>query len=147
MAYCNSNPKLKKCSVGKVITVSRQENLIIVHRYRPLADGRLRVRWLPAFTVGGNEVLGEGDVAAKENVKAGQIVSIIELNDGVVSHAASRKLDNAGWRYDETGVTLDELTREPDLIAFTNLEEWIVATKGIPIERSRNFSLRACRNG
>ena len=112
VAYCNSNPKLKKCSVGKVITVSRQENLIIVHRYRPLADGRLRVRWLPAFTVGGYEVLGEGDVAAKENVKAGQIVSIIELNDGVVSHAASRKLDNAGWRYDETELALDDLTRE-----------------------------------
>ncbi len=59
VAYCNSHPKLRKCRVGKVLTVSRQENLIIVHRYRPLADGRLRVRWLPAFTVGGNEVLGE----------------------------------------------------------------------------------------
>ena len=79
--------------------------------------------------MGGNEVLGEGDVAAKENVKAGQIVSIIELNDGVVSHAASRKLDNAGWRYDETEVALNELTREPDLIMFTKLEDWMVATR------------------
>ena len=90
--------------------------------------------------MGGDEVLGEGDVPAKENVKAGQIVSIIDLHDGVVSHAASRKLDNAGWRYDETELTLDELKREPDLTAFTRLEEWMVATKGIPIERSCNFS-------
>ena len=111
VAYCNSHPKLKKCSVGKVITLPRPENLIIVHRYRPLADGRLRFRWLPAFTVGGDEVLGEGDVPAKENVQAGQIVSILDLHDGVVSHAASRKLDNAGWRYDETELTLDELRK------------------------------------
>ncbi len=40
--------------------------------------------------MGGDEVLGEGDVPAKENVKAGQIVSIIDLHDGVVSHAASK---------------------------------------------------------
>ena len=95
---------------------------------------------MPAFTVDGNEVLGEGDVAAKENAKAGQIVSIIELHDGVVSHAASRNLDNAGWRYDEGALTFDELTREPDLTAFTRLEEWMIATKGVPIERSWNFS-------
>jgi len=143
VAYCNSHPKLKKCRVGKVVTLSRQQNLIIVHRYRPLADGRLRVRWLPAFTIGGDEFLGEGDVPVKEHVKAEQIVSIIDLHDGVVSHAASRKLDNAGWRYDETELTLDELRREPDLAAFTNLEEWFVATKGVPIERSCNFGTPA----
>ena len=111
---------------------------IIVHRYRPLADGRLRVRWLPASIVEGNEVLGEG--AAKENVKAGQIVSIIELNDGVVSHAASRKLDNAVWRYGETELALDDLTREADRIMFAKLEEWVVATKGTPIKRTCNSS-------
>ena len=55
VAYCNSHPKLKKCKVGKVMTLPRPENLIIVHRYRPRADGRLRVRWLPAFTVGGTK--------------------------------------------------------------------------------------------
>ncbi len=140
VAYCNTHPKLGKCRVGKVVTLSRQEHLIIVHRYRPLADGRLRVRWVPTYSVGGDEVIGEGDIPAKENVKAKEIVSILELHDGVVSHAASRKLDNAGWRYDETGLSLEkELRREPDLSAFTRLEDWFVASHCVPIERYGHF--------
>jgi hypothetical protein len=141
VAYCNTNPKLKKCRIGKVLTMSKPENLIIVHRYSPLSDGRLRVRWIPTYTVSGGEVLGEGEVPAKENVRAQQIVSIVELHDGVVSHAVSRKLDNAGWRYDESGLTLtDELRREPDLAMFTQLEEWMIASKGVPIDKSVTFS-------
>ncbi len=69
------------------------------------------------------------------------MVSILDMHDGVVSHAASRKLDNAGWRYDEEGFSVEqELRREPDLSAFTSLETWFTETQGVPIEEACHFS-------
>ena len=79
---------------------------MVLHRYKPVADGRLRLKWVPAY-VGGDG--SEGPTTAKhsslETVTARRILCIVQLHDGVLSHAAARQLDKSGWRLDETDLT------------------------------------------
>ena len=41
--------KAKKVRIGKVVTITKAEASAVVHRHRPLSDGRLRVQWVPTF--------------------------------------------------------------------------------------------------
>ena len=36
-----------------------------------------------------------------ETIKFGQVICTVELNSGVLAHAAARRLDRAGWRIEE----------------------------------------------
>ena len=43
--------KSKEVTVGKVISISRPEQNVIVHSHRPVTDGHLRLHWEPASKV------------------------------------------------------------------------------------------------
>ena len=87
--------------IGKVTALSRAEStVVVVHRYKPVTDGRLRLYWQPLFTgESGVEVLASGSIPSTETVPVKRILFPVQLHDGVVSHAAARRLDHAGYRY------------------------------------------------
>ena len=95
----------KQCILGKVQAVLKLKAEVVVHCHAPITDGRLRVRWQPLFVTGAEadcpgEVVLEATNAKPdlENVAARRLLSPAQLQDGVLSHAVARRLDNAGWR-------------------------------------------------
>jgi len=96
--------KAKVCLVGKIKTVTKTEACVVVHKHKAVSDGRLRLTWKPLFTApveqGGAESLEEG-APVLDRVGVKDILSDVELHDGVMSHAAARKLDRAGWRFEQ----------------------------------------------
>ena len=58
--------KTKVVTVGKIVSMSKTEKTLLVHRYKPISDGRLRIYWKPIYIEGGVEVLGEGAHALTE---------------------------------------------------------------------------------
>lgn len=98
--------QVRRCRMGRVHTISRPEDKIIIHRYKPVTDGRLRLRWVPAF-VGevGQESITPAKQPSLETVTARRILCVVQLHDGVLAHATARQLDKAGWRLDETDAT------------------------------------------
>ncbi len=100
--YAHQEQK-KKCRVGKVITVARTEQVVIVHRHFPLTDGRLRVKWIPAYLdAEGKEVSEPGAKPSTESVEARRILKVVKLDKhAVLNPAATRELDLAGWTLDE----------------------------------------------
>ena len=52
-----SSDGIRRLRIGKVVNITRSESSVVVHRYRPLNDSRLRVRWIPLeVSVNGAEV-------------------------------------------------------------------------------------------
>ena len=107
MAYALETPS-KSCTVGQVRTIRKAQGEVVVHRYKAQADGRLRVHWLPVYEAsaeqGGAEVLGDrpehhGMRPLLENVPAKRLLCAVQLHDVVMSHAAARQLDRAGWTW------------------------------------------------
>ena len=105
VAYALEAPN-RSCTVGQVRTITKAQGEVVVHRYKAQADGRLRVHWLPVYEAsaeqGGAEVLGDrpehhGMKPLLENVPAKRLLCAVQLHDGVMSHAAARQLDRAGW--------------------------------------------------
>ena len=47
----------KTLEVGRVVSVLRAEGAIIVHCYKPVSDGRLRLMWRPKYLARCGEVL------------------------------------------------------------------------------------------
>ena len=95
--------KMKECTIGKVTALSRAEASVVVHRYKPVTDGHLRLYWQPLYTgESGVEVLGSGPNPSTETVHVKMILFPVLLHDGVVSHAAARRLDHAGYRYEQS---------------------------------------------
>ena len=103
--------KKKEITVGKVTAVSRSEQTVIVHRYKPVTDGHLRLYWLPVYVEEGTEVLGSGSNASTETVSVKRLLFPVQLNDGVLAHSAARRLDHAGYSY-ERGF-LQDINGEP----------------------------------
>ena len=73
----------KKCGIGKVISISKAEAIVIIHKYRPVSDCRLRLYWTPVYNENGTEVLGTGSVAATEQIPVQRILWPVQLHDGV----------------------------------------------------------------
>ena len=94
----------KLCQVGKVLNVSRREGCVVVHKYTPVSDGRLRLKWMPTYIEDGAEVVGSGTKANEETVPAKRIIGPVQLHDGVLAHAAARHLESMGYRFDEKSV-------------------------------------------
>ena len=97
---------VRACGVGQVKTVVRTGQAeVVLHRYRARADGRLRVHWIGVYLgEDGQEVFGDdpahhGLRPALEQVAAKRILCVVQLHDGVMSHAAARQLDKAGWTW------------------------------------------------
>jgi len=87
------------CEVGRVLNVSKVESSVVVHVHKPLSEGRLRVKWIPVYVVEGSEVLGSGTEALTVQVEAQRILFPVQLHDGVLSHAAARRLDNGDYGF------------------------------------------------
>ena len=126
----------KRVRIGKVVQITKADASIVVSRHRPLADGRLRIRWVPILL----RDAYEAESPALETLHPRQIVTICQLHDGVLSHAAARQLDKHGWRLDESDLVqeadLPGPPAEPSVEAFARLEEFCsfsvppVKTKG-----------------
>ena len=81
--------------------MSTAEQVVTVHEYTARAGDRLRVHWEPTYYqpgVGLQQLEGQ-PVLATMNLS--KFISVLELNSGVMGHAAARKLERAGWRLDE----------------------------------------------
>jgi hypothetical protein len=106
-----SRATARACGVGQVKNVVRTGQAeVVLHKYRARADGRLRVHWIGVY-VGeqGQEVLGDdpahhGLRPVLEQVAAKRILCVVQLHDGVMSHAAARRLDRAGWTWKQEEV-------------------------------------------
>ena len=98
--------KRQECTIGKVTALSRAEATVIVHRYRPVTDNHLRLYWQPVYVEGGVEVIGEGSSPSTETVPIKRVLFPVQLHDGVLAHAAARRLDHLGYRYDRS-INLD----------------------------------------
>ena len=42
-----------------------------------------------------------------------QVLLVVQLHDGVVSHAAARRLDKAGWKLDDEELHVEALVKGP----------------------------------
>ena len=71
----------KVCLIGMVKNVSTMEAQVLVHRYAPVSDGHLRLKWMPIFDHNGEEVLGSGDKPSEEVVSETRIIDTVVLND------------------------------------------------------------------
>ena len=81
--------------------VSGAEATVIVHRYRPVTDFHLRLYWKPVYVEGGIEAHGSGSNPSTETVPVKRVLFPVQLHDGVLGHAAARRLDHAGFRYEQ----------------------------------------------
>ena len=87
--------------------MSKREASVIVHRYAPQTDSSIRLHWLPLYVEAGTIVTGSGSKPIQENVPVAQIVCVLQLHDGVISHACGRDLDRRGYRFADTELSTD----------------------------------------
>ena len=109
-----ANKHLKRGRVGKILQIRPVEQVLLVHRYTPIADGRLRVRWKEMYLSEATkeETLIPSSHPVQEEVPLQRIITKIHLNSGVMSHAAARQIDASGYRVDER--RSEALQREVD---------------------------------
>ena len=100
LAYTGLEKKRKICHVGKVQNVSRREESVVVHKHKPVSDGRLRLKWEPLYIEDGTEVLGSGSKPSEETIQVKRILFPVPIHDGVLGHAAARRLDHMGYVFD-----------------------------------------------
>ena len=129
----SSNHKKKECRIGHVTSLARTEQLVVVHRHFPIQDSRIRVRWMPAYlTSEGIETLEPGDRPSKERLDISRVLSVVTLDrQGVMGHAAGRRLDNQGWRLDESQLPspAEVMLLEPVLPMAERLERVLFNTR------------------
>ena len=129
VAYCQG-AATKTLRIGRVSTITKNESSVVVQRFRPLSDGRLRVRWIPMENV---DAYG-ASTPALETLHCRQIMTTLQLHDGVLSHAAARRLDKSGWRLDESDLVEEaavvEVPREVAVASYARLEEFRQFMKG-----------------
>ena len=87
--------------MGKILSVSARENTVVVHKYGPVSDGHLRLHWQPLYWEDGVLVFGLGSKPAEETAEIKRVLEPIQLHDGVISHAAARKLENRGFTFED----------------------------------------------
>ena len=91
----------RRCRVGKVLSVAEDLSSVTVHVYTAEVDGRLQVVWSAAY-----DGLEGADFQRQrvETLEAKRVLGVVELNKGVLNHAAASRLARAGWRLDESTV-------------------------------------------
>ena len=100
IAYVGEDAAARKCRIGKVLNDSKRKASVLVHKHRPTVDGKMRLKWEPMFHENGAEVLGSGSVPSQEKVDVKHIVDLVQLHDGVLAHAAARRLDHRKFSWD-----------------------------------------------
>ena len=96
-----------------------------MHQYRPISDNQLRLYWQPVYVEDGVEVIGGGSTPSTVTVPVQRLLFPVRLHDGVLSHAAARRLDFLGYRYEKLMGT--DLNGEP-------VEEDIGLQLNVPFE-------------
>ena len=83
--------------IGRVTTVGRAEMLVVCHKYLPtMYTHRLRVEWTPAYLdADGQESIAPSARPVLERVVVRRIITPCTLNQGVVNHSTTRKLDTS----------------------------------------------------
>ena len=94
----------------------------MLHRYKPVSDGRMRVNREPVFTIDGQEVLSQGSAALLETVLFTKIMMIVQLHSGIMSHAAARRLDTNGFTFE--GEAVVNIAESRPRLRMTPLREW-----------------------
>ena len=87
-----------RCRLGKVLSIAEDLSSLTVHVYMAEVDGRLQVKWLPAFD---SQEGADYQTQRKETVEAKRVLATVTLNNGVLNHASASQLSRAGWRLDE----------------------------------------------
>ena len=126
MAYATGPREEKRCTIGQVWSLDWGAGSVVVHRHAPRMDARLRLKWEPLSETtaaqGGAESAGPRALAqpSLEKVPAVQLILVVQLHDGVISHASARRLDRAGWRIREG------IARTPESVNVYRIrEEWL----------------------
>ena len=83
----------RRCRLGKVLSVAEDYSSLTVHVFLAEVDGRLQVKWLPAFDT---QEGADFQTQRKETVEALRVLSAVTLNNGVLNHASSSQLNRAG---------------------------------------------------
>jgi hypothetical protein len=127
----------KRCRVGRIKAL--MDAVAVVHQYHPVNDARLRVKRYPLFRRPTIEILldpGAGEPVCEE-VPFRRVISIIEMNSGVMNHASARALDRNGYRIDES-VRLDIHEEPSDEVA---VNKWTLGTgEASTLEDLRNVT-------
>ena len=126
MAYATGQREEKRCTIGRVWSLDWGAGSVVVHRRAPRMDARLRLKWEPlsesSAAQGGAERAAPKALAqpSLEKVPAAQLLLVVQLHDGVISHASARRLDRAGWRIREG------IARTPESVNVHRIrEEWL----------------------
>ena len=120
IAYSLSRPS-KVCSVGRIWTITRADACLVIHSVTAPGEA------------GGHEVLDAGASPILEQITVQQVLLAVQLHDGVMSHAAARKLDKAGWKLDAEELHKEALVRGPMSHAPTAMEQLVQAIKSLPL--------------
>ena len=122
IAY-RSEPKSMRIRIGMVQHVVVANARFTVQRYRPLHDGRMRIKWIPVFIVEGAEVLGAGGQPCTEAVPVTEFVMVVPLKSGVLGAAAARYLDGKGFLLDEGEAQIAEDLDDPRVVEQEAVED------------------------
>ena len=89
-------------------------------------DSKLRLKWEPlseASVEEGGAETGAPEASARpslEKVPVSKLLLVVQLHDGVISHASARRPDKAGWRIQEG------IARVPEPVdVYKMREEWL----------------------
>ena len=81
MCYVMSRPAGRKCCFGNASS---------------------QVRWLPLFYgQDGVETTEPGGKPSLEAITVKQVLTVVQLHDGILGYAVARRLDKAGWKVSE----------------------------------------------
>ena len=87
------------------MTMLRIESAITIQTYHAVTDKRLRINWLPMFVArpedGGKKRVIPSGKPGLENIPIGKIIAVVQMHNGVIGHAVARRLDRAGWKFEE----------------------------------------------
>ena len=114
MAYATGPREEKRCTIGRVWSLDWGAGSVVVHRHAPRMDSKLRLKWEPlsesSAAEGGAETAAPEALArpSLEKVSFAKLLLVVQLHDGVISHASARRLDRARWRVQEGIVRVPE---------------------------------------
>ena len=107
IAY-RTDKKSKVVLVGKIRNITSKEAQLVVQKYKPVHDKRIRIKWMLVFVAEGQEVLGSGGKPVEESVPRELVLDVVTLQKGVLNQSAARKLGNAGYHLQESQPGEDE---------------------------------------
>ena len=102
-----------------MLSLAEDLSSVTVHIYHAAVDGRLPVVRTAAYD---SQQGADFQRQTVETVEAKRVLGVVELNEGVLNHAAASRLARAGWRLDESAV------KHGALAAAVNISEHVTDT-------------------